>query len=99
MNDAGSQLVGTPMLLVSQGSQYYSKMYINDVCSSSGITTVGTEEQSIGGCVALTSFGVFFVPPEAEHTIFTALMFMDGYGLGVEKVFENQLIRIYKVKY
>jgi asparagine N-glycosylation enzyme membrane subunit Stt3 len=99
MNDAGTAMVGAPMLLGSQGGQYYSKAYINDICTANGITAIGNEEQSIGGCVAMTSFGVFYIPPEAEHTIFTNLMFMEGYGFPVEKVFDNQVIKIFRVVY
>jgi len=99
MDDGGNVIVGAPMLLVSQNDQYYSKAYINDICTTDGITTVGQEQESIGGCVALTSFGVFYVPPEAEYTIFSNLMFMEGNGLPVEKVFDNQAIKIYKVLY
>jgi dolichyl-diphosphooligosaccharide--protein glycosyltransferase len=99
MNDAGNAMTGAPMFLASQGGEYYSKAYINDVCTIDGITQVGFEEQSIGGCVAMTSFGVFYVPAEAEHTIFSRLMFMEGNGLPVEKVFDNQAIKIFKVVY
>lgn len=99
MNEEGSAMVGAPMLLGSQGGQYYSKVYINDLCTVNGIVTIGNEENSIGGCVSLTSFGVFYIPPEAEHTIFTNLMFMDGYGFPVEKTFDNQVIKIFRVIY
>ena len=99
MSESGGELKGTPMLLVSENDQFYSKVYINDICSTSGINTVGLEQQSIGGCVAFTNFGIFYVPQEAEHTIFSVLMFMDGKGLPVEKVYDNQAIKIYKVIY
>jgi hypothetical protein len=39
------------------------------------------------------------VPAEIEHTIFNQLMFMQGYGLPVEKVFDNGAVQIYKVNY
>jgi dolichyl-diphosphooligosaccharide--protein glycosyltransferase len=99
MNDEGTAMVGAPMLLGSQGGQYYSKVYINDLCTVNGIVSIGNEENSIGGCVAMTNFGVFYVPPEAEHTIFTSLMFMEGHGFPVEKTFDNQLIKIFRVIY
>ncbi len=92
-------LTGTPMLLVLQNGQYMSRSYINDVCTSNGIIHFEEKGSSVGGCVALSSLGVFYVPEPAEHTIFTNLMFMDGYDLPLEKVFDNQLIRIYKVMY
>jgi hypothetical protein len=42
--------------------------------------------------------GLYYIPPEAEFSIFTNLMFMDGYGIpDVGKVFDNQLIKIYKL--
>ncbi len=88
---------GTPMLLVSQNGQYFQKNYINDVCTSSGIITVGSESPSIPGCVAVSDLGVYYIPPEAEHSIFTDLMFMEGSSSPVEKVFDNRLVKIYKV--
>jgi len=99
MSSAGDRLTGTPMLLVSQNNQYYSKAYVNDFCTEKGIMRVGNEEQAVGGCVSITSFGVFYIPQEAEHTIFTSLMFMEGYDLPVEKVYDNQLIKIFRVIY
>jgi len=99
MNDAGNAMVGAPMLLVMQNGQYYSKAYINEICTTDGIKTISSEGQSIGGCVAMTSFGVFYVPPEAYNTIFSNLMFMEGHGFPVEKVFDNQVIKIFKVIY
>jgi len=99
MNKNGNEMVGSPILLASQNGQYTSKAYINNVCSSAGLVKVGSEDPSLGGCVALTSFGVFYVPEEAMNTIFSYLMFMEGTGLPVEKVFDNQLIKIYEVIY
>ena len=52
----------------------------------------------MGGCVTLTPAGVFYIPEEVKDSIFVSLQFMDGYGLPVEKVFDNQLIRIYGMK-
>ncbi|MEE9406237.1 MAG: hypothetical protein V3V26_02410, partial [Candidatus Aenigmarchaeota archaeon] len=95
----GPGLSGTPMFLVSQGDQYVSRAYINDVCTTSGIIKAGTETPDIGGCVAITNFGVFYIPQEAYKNVFTSLMFMDGYGFPVEKVFDNGAIRIYKLLY
>ena len=95
----GDRIAGTPMFLITQNGQYVQKSYINDMCTTNGIITVGNETPSIKGCIALSNLGVYYVPPEAEHTIFTSLMFMDGYGLPVEKVFDNVLIKIYRVKY
>ena len=34
-----------------------------------------------------------------KNTIFTSLMFMDGWDLPVKKVFDNGLIKIYEVMY
>ncbi len=91
-------LSGTPMFLVSQNGQYVQKSYINDVCTqNNGIIKAGEETPSIPGCVSVSSLGIYYIPPEAEHSVFTNLMFMEGIGLPVEKVFDNQLVKIYKV--
>ncbi len=98
--DENGVLAGTPTFLVKQNNQYYQRTYINDVCTADfGIITTGENTPSLGGCVALTDMGVFYIPPEAENTIFVNLMFMEGYGLPLEKVFDNTLIKIYKVNY
>ncbi|NOX71616.1 MAG: hypothetical protein GXO64_02865 [Candidatus Micrarchaeota archaeon] len=92
-------IAGRPVFLISQNGRYYQKAYINDLCTTNGIITLGNvTSDTMPGCISLTNFGVFYIPPEAEHTIFTSLMFMDGYGLeDLEKVFDNGAIRIYKV--
>ena len=92
-------LKGTPMFLVLQNGQYFQKSYINDVCTKSGITKAGDDSPSIPGCVTVSDLGLFYIPPEAEHSIFVNLMFMDGAGLPVEKVFDNKLVKIYRVDY
>ena len=99
LDDSGALQTGSsPMFLVKQGEdQYSSKAYVNNVCTTSGIFHVGDEEPSLGGCVTLTQAGVFYIPSEAENSIFVNLQFMDGFGLPVEKVFDNQLVRIYRV--
>ncbi|MFC2143757.1 STT3 domain-containing protein [Candidatus Aenigmatarchaeota archaeon] len=98
--DSEGKLAGTPQFLVKEGNQYQQRLYINDVCSKDyGIITAGDETPSIGGCVALSDIGVFYIPAEAEHSIFVNLMFMEGYGLPVEKVFDNTWIKIFKVDY
>ncbi|MBM3304129.1 MAG: hypothetical protein FJY76_03455, partial [Candidatus Aenigmarchaeota archaeon] len=94
-------IAGTPIFLVTDGTRYSNKAYINDLCTERGIASVGNESQTIGGCIAMTQYGLFYVPAEAEHTIFTSLMFMDGVGLteeGLNKVFDNGLIHIYDLK-
>ena len=93
------RIAGTPMFLITQNGQYVQKSYVNDICTTNGIITVGNETPGIKGCIAVSGLGIYYIPPEAEHTIFTSLMFMDGYGLPVEKVFDNTLIKIYKIKY
>jgi len=85
--------------MVKQDGKYYQQGYINDVCTASGVMHIGDEEPSIGGCVAMSSLGVYYVPPEAKDTIFANLMFMDGHGLPLEKVFDNVYVKIYKVLY
>ncbi len=98
--DANGSITSSAIFLVSQNGQYYSKTYINDICSPGlGVRNVGNEEPSMGGCFALSSVGVFYIPEEAKNSIFVNLMFMDGYGLPVEKVFDNHWIKIYKVNY
>jgi hypothetical protein len=98
LDDSGN-LVDTPMLLQSQGGQFVSKIYINDMCTISGIMHTGDREPSVPGCISITPYKVYYVPPEIEFTIFNSLMLMDGYGLPVKKVFDNYLIRIYEVEY
>lgn len=95
----GGGLGGTPMFLISQNGQYYQRAYINDICTESGIVTIGNQTPSMGGCVGLADFGVFYVPPEAENSIFNDLMFLDGKGLPVKKVFDNSYVIIYEVEY
>jgi dolichyl-diphosphooligosaccharide--protein glycosyltransferase len=92
-------LAGTPMFLVLQNGQYYQKSYINDVCTQSGIVRAGEETPAIPGCVSISDLGIYYVPPEAEYGIFNNLMLMEGAGLPVEKVFDNQLVMIYKINY
>lgn len=98
LDDSGN-LVDTPMLLQSQGGQFVSKIYINDMCTTSGIMHTGDREPSVPGCISITPYKVYYVPQEIEFTIFNSLMLMDGYGLPVNKVFDNYLIRIYEVEY
>ncbi len=101
--DNNGALAGTPMFLISQNGKYYSKTYINEFCTTNGIVHVANETQAMPGCIAINSYlgqqGLFYVPPEIENTIFNRLMFMQGYGLPVEKVYDNGLIQIYKVNY
>jgi hypothetical protein len=95
---SSGNIAGTPVFLVTDGTRYANKAYINDLCTQDGIMTVGNETPSMGGCVAVTPYGFFYIPPEAEHTIFASLMFMDGKGLaeqGLDKVFDNGVIHIY----
>lgn len=104
-DDQGS-LTGTPTFLAKQGDQYQHRSYINDVCTAEyGIIRLGEETPSLGGCVALladpqsqSGIRATYLPPEAEHTIFSNLMFMQGHDLPVEKVFDNYFIQIYMVR-
>lgn len=89
----------TPMLLQSNGQQYINNGFINEICTTSGRIRVSDETPEIGGCVAISDLGIFYVPEEAKNTIFTSLMFMEGAGLPVEKVFDNTVIKIYEVNY
>lgn len=98
LDDSGN-LADTPMLLASQGGQFVGRVYINDLCTVNGIIHTGDREPSTKGCIAITPYKVYFVPPEVENTIFNYLMLMDGYGLPVTKVFDNYLIQIYEVEY
>ncbi len=95
----GNQVVRAPLLLITQDGKVLNSLPINDLCTASGIQVLGDQQPSAGGCLALTSMGIFYLPPETEHTIFSRLMFMDGAGFPIEKVFDNQLIKIYKVPY
>lgn len=97
--DENGTITEPPLLLASQNGQYVGQNYVNHICTSGGITTVGESEPSAGGCVALTDFGLFYLGPNDFGTIFSRLMFMDGAGLPLEKVFDNQAITIYRVAY
>ena len=92
-------IADSPQLLVSQGNIVGSRSYVNHLCTAQGIIPLPPKQPELPGCVALTSLGLFFVPAEAEFTIFSRLMFMDAAGLPLDKVFDNQLIKIYKVRY
>jgi hypothetical protein len=97
----GGQIAGSPIFMVSQGGQYMGRNYITDICTTNGIIRTVPPEgaTTMPGCITITGYGLFYVPPEAEFSIFTNLMFMDGYGIpDVEKVFDNQLIKIYKLE-
>jgi dolichyl-diphosphooligosaccharide--protein glycosyltransferase len=96
-SDDGTRITGSPIFLVSQDGKYYSRQYINDICTNTGTVRVGESTPEMPGCVAISDLGIFYVPPEAENTIFNSLMFMDGTGLPVEKVFDNALVKIYRV--
>jgi dolichyl-diphosphooligosaccharide--protein glycosyltransferase len=98
LDDQGN-LAGTPMFLVLQNGQYVQKSYINDVCTKSGIIRAGNQTPAIPGCISISDLGINYVPPEAENSIFTSLMFMEGTGLPVEKVFDNKLVKIYRILY
>ena len=104
-------LAGAAIFMVSSGSQYMGKTYISDYCTASnGIIRFQPPENSntMPGCIAVTNYGLFFVPAEAEFTIFTNLMFMEGYGIpDVKKVYpvtqeqlqrNPNLIAIYKLE-
>ena len=110
--DNNGALSGTPTFLVSQNGKYYQKNYVNEMCTVGGIIQVGNQSNAVPGCIASVSFGgfsnvgsfsvpnmLFYIPPETKDTIFTSLMFMQGYGLPVEKVFDNGAVQIYKVNY
>ena len=97
--DSNGGLAGAPSFLVMQDGKYYQKSPVNDVCTVNGIIRAGNASDAMPGCIALSDLGVFYIPKEAENTIFVDLMFMKGYGLPVEKVFDNTYMQIYKVKY
>ncbi|MBU0953685.1 MAG: hypothetical protein KKA90_04710 [Nanoarchaeota archaeon] len=97
--DGGAQIVDTPLLLQQQNGQVIGSAPINDLCSNQGITIISDEQSSAGGCVSFSSIGIYYLPPETEHTIFSRLMFMDAADLPVTKVFDNQAIKIYQVHY
>ncbi|MBI2675369.1 MAG: glycosyltransferase family 39 protein [Candidatus Aenigmarchaeota archaeon] len=87
----GDSFRGPIRFLASKGDgQYIPQGTITDVCTNSGIIHVSNE--SANGCVALSDIGVFLVPSVAENTVFSSLMFMDGHGLPVEKVYESSAV-------
>lgn len=92
-------MTGTPMFLVKQNGQYIQKSYINEVCTKAGITKAGNQDPALQGCVAVSDLGVYYIPQEAYRSVFTNLMFMDAAGLPLNKVFDNQLVKIYEVDY
>jgi len=98
INSAGD-IAGSPRLLTYQGEQFVSNGFINDVCSEDGITHVGDETPSIGGCLSFSSFGVYYIPEVAKNTIFISLQFMNGAGLPVKNVFDNSVIKIFEIEY
>jgi len=94
-------IAGAPMFMLKRGGQYLGKNYITDICTPSGIIRINVSgnQNVMTGCLAIAPFGLFYIPPEAEYSIFTNLMFMDGYGIpDVQKVFDNKLIKIYKLE-
>ncbi len=98
---SNGNIAGNPIFMISQGDQYVGRNYIKDLCTTNGIVRLEAPEgaDSIQGCVSIVPYGLFYIPPEAEFTIFTNLMFMDGYGIpDVKKVFDNQLIKIYELE-
>ena len=97
----GGNIVGAPIFMISQGGQYVGRTYLTDICTENGILRLPVEPgvDTMPGCLAITAYGMFYIPPEAEFSIFTNLMFMDGYGIpDVEKVFDNEAIIIYKLQ-
>ncbi len=95
----GGDFAGAPIFLISQNGQYYPSGHVNKMCTSeAGIVQLGNEADDVGGCVAMTDIGAFYLPEETVNTIFSRLMFMGGYGLPVEKVFDNAAIKIYKLE-
>jgi len=92
---------GMAQLIISHKDQVLQQNYVADYCTPAGIIKLGeAADKDLPGCFAMINgVGVFFIPYEVEHTIFTSLMFMDGTGLPVKKVFDNGLIKIYETKY
>ncbi|MFH0956485.1 MAG: STT3 domain-containing protein [Candidatus Aenigmatarchaeota archaeon] len=100
INNQGG-IAGQPVFMVTNGEQYIGRTYISDLCTTSGIIHIESPDgaQTMPGCITIAAYGLFYIPPEAEFTIFTNLMFMDGYGMpDLTKVFDNQLIKIYKLE-
>ena len=91
-------IADAPYLIQASGENFVGNpAYINDICSSRGITAVADRSPNTGGCLSASSLGLYFLPADTKGTIFSSLMFMDGAGLPVSKVFDNQLIKIYKI--
>ena len=109
MNEDQTSLTGTPIFLEKRGDQILGKAYINNFCGENGITQISQvpQEPQMDGCITMAPAIVggqvqvvpFYIPPKAQNTIFANLMFMEGNGLPVEKVFDHMLIKIYKVIY
>ncbi|MBI4021182.1 MAG: glycosyltransferase family 39 protein [Candidatus Aenigmarchaeota archaeon] len=95
----GSAVVGAPIFLQRAGESYAQIGYVNNLCTESGILQVGNQTQTIGGCVAITPLGVHYLEPDIMNTIFARVMFMAGSGLPLERVYDSDLIQIYRVIY
>ncbi|MBI4020146.1 MAG: glycosyltransferase family 39 protein [Candidatus Aenigmarchaeota archaeon] len=93
----GASFADSPILYQSETPA--NRAYVNSVCTTGGIITIGDRTPSPGGCIAIRPIGIFYIPEDVMDTIFARLMFMEGAGLPVEKVFDNQVIQIYKVRW
>jgi len=98
---SSGQLAGAPIFMISKGEQYLGRRYVPDLCTTNGIITMPAplDADTMPGCIAIAAYAIFYIPPEAEFSDFTDLMFMDGYSIpDIKKVFDNKLIRIYKLQ-
>lgn len=95
----GSGLTGSPMLIQTASGQVVSSNFVNNICTQNGIIRLENKQPSIDGCISLSSLGIYYLPEQDYNNIFSRLMFMDGNGLPVRKVFDNQLIKIYRIIY
>jgi len=94
----GNNMVLPPAIVFTGSSQTLG--VIDELCTQQGIVNFQNVTGDIGGCIALTDFGIFYLPEPMQKTIFSRLMFMDGFGLPVKKEYDNKSparIIIYKM--
>ena len=65
--DPSGNLAAPPSLLVGQGGAYSNQLFINRVCTPSGIVTVGQESPDLPGCLIFSSFGIYLSSPQIEY--------------------------------
>ncbi|MFH1431812.1 MAG: STT3 domain-containing protein [archaeon] len=92
----GGQLEGNIVLSTMQGQE----AYIKSICGMDGLIPLNppNDKAVIDNCVFLTPQLVYLASEDIGNSVFTKLYLMNGAGVPyVEKVFDNQEIKIFKV--